>query len=594
MQMKYGTSLKELKSEIDSIKKRHPGLKDDSAFVFWFISAYLIEDREEAAAKSALTGKQGGHGGEKNIDAIYINEKNNQCNIIQGKFHISDGVKEKRNDVLSFADLALKPWESQSALDVFYSKLDPIVAEKFSRLVDLVKNKKYRLNLYYVTTGTCSQTIIDEAEYKVGQAQGLTNIAVLTQKDVLRTLRDYLDDITPHIQPLKLKIISEGAIQNEGSIHRFDPNTKIESWVVSARGSDIAAMYNEVGRKLFAKNIRGYLGNTNINESISSTIRGEPDNFWYYNNGITIVCDFARKQEEGGEDFITLEGAQIINGQQTTITLNKNQKNLKNTNILVKIIKVPREELDIDYDRLINSIVKAANWQNYISPSDLVSNDSIQVFLQKEFRQVRYQYIRKKTTKIEARKDIGQCDWQIGKLELAQAVGSCIFDPIVVRRGKEGLFEDPYYKSVFGSKSISFYLSKYWLMKEVQNAARGHPERAYAKWLVQNFIWREIGKDINTGSAEKKFRYSCERRIENVKTPLNNALVNIFRGAIKYYRLNRGKGEAAKDISKFFYQDKLHNKFAEFWESIDNPYKKRVVVALNKFRQDLQQLDINE
>lgn len=325
----------DLKNEIDSIKKSHPGLRDDSAFVFWFLSAYLIEDKYDAA-KSHLTGKQGGRGGEKNIDAIYIDEKNKQCNIIQGKFHVSDGVKEKRNDVLSFADLSLKPWESQSVLDAFYSKLDPIAAEKFSELVDLVKNKKYRLNLYYVTTGTCSQTIIDEAEFKVGQAQGLASISVQTQKGILRTLRDYLDDITPHIQPLKLKIVSEGVIQHEGSIHRFDPKTKIESWVVSACGSDIAAMYHKEGRKLFAKNIRGYLGETGINDSISNTIKKEPDNFWYYNNGMTIVCDLARKEQQGGEDFVIIEGAQIINGQQTTIELNRNQKDSRNTNILVR------------------------------------------------------------------------------------------------------------------------------------------------------------------------------------------------------------------------------------------------------------------
>lgn len=256
--MKPKISLTELKDEIYLIKKRYPTFKDDSAFVFWFLYAYLV-DKEEVA-KSSLTGKEGGRGGEKNIDAIYIDEKNKQCNIIQGKFHSHEGVGEKRNDILAFADLAFKPWESKSVLEAFYSKLDPIALDKFKELVNCVRNRKYGLKLYYATTGTCTETIIDEAKSKVRQTEGATEISILAYKQILRLLKDYLDDITPHIQPLKLRVVSEGTIQHEGSIHRFDPITKIESWVVSACGNDISEMFSKVGRRLFAKNIRGWLG----------------------------------------------------------------------------------------------------------------------------------------------------------------------------------------------------------------------------------------------------------------------------------------------------------------------------------------------
>ena len=106
--MKAKATLGELKNEIALIRKRYPAFKDDSAFVFWFLHAYLTD--KEDVAKHALTGKEGGRGGEKNIDAIFVDEKAKQCNIIQGKFHISEGFSEKRNDVLSFADLRLLPW----------------------------------------------------------------------------------------------------------------------------------------------------------------------------------------------------------------------------------------------------------------------------------------------------------------------------------------------------------------------------------------------------------------------------------------------------------------------------------------------------
>jgi hypothetical protein len=590
--MKLKISLDELKDEIRLIKKRYPTFKDDSAFVFWFLYAYLV-DKEEVA-KSSLTGKEGGRGGEKNIDAIYIDEKNKQCNIIQGKFHTYEGVGEKRNDILTFADLAFKPWESKSLIESFYSKLDPLALDKFKELVNCVKNRKYSLNLYYVTTGTCTDTIVNEAKLKVRQAEGTPEIFILAYKQILRLLKDYLDDITPHIQPLKLRVVSEGTIQHEGSIHRFDPITKIESWVVSACGIDVSEMFSKVGRRLFAKNIRGWLGDTDINESITETIKKEPDNFWYYNNGITIVCEDAKKEQQGGEDVIVIDGAQIINGQQTTRSLNSNEKGSKNTNVLVKIIKIPRDEADIDYDKLINSIVRATNWQNYIRPSDLVSNDYIQVFLQKELRKAGYQYIRKNMSKTEARAFFGQGYFQIDKKEMAQAVAACLFDPVIVRKGKEGLFEDPYYKSIFGSKNISFYLSKWRLMREVQYAARGYPERAYAKWLVLNFIWDQIGSDINSGYSERRFRYACEHGTYKVLSHLNRVLTYTFRAALNFYRLKRGEGEKAKDPSTFFQRNKLDVAFKIYWRSNKNPYKSKVKDYIKKFRADLAEIEIEE
>lgn len=589
MNKKPKITLNDVKHEIDAIKQRHPTFKDDSAFVFWFLFAYLVD--KETIAKESLTGKEGGRGGEKNIDAIYIDEKNKQCNIIQSKFHSTEACAEKRNDVLSFAELGLMPWESKGVLESFFKELDAIALEKYREVIHCVKTKKYSLNLYYVTTGKCSDTIIEEAEARVRHANGAVSIEIIPLKKVLKIFENYTNDITPHIQPLKLKIVSEGIVQHEGLIHRYDPKTRIESWVLSVCGQEVGEMYKKVGRKLFAKNIRGYLGSGDINESIADTIRKEPSNFWYYNNGVTIVCDDARRETRDGEDVIIIEGAQVINGQQTTRTLEINDS--RDTNALVKIIKIPSEDDDcVDYDKLINSIVRATNWQNYISPSDLVSNDYIQIFLEKELRKVGYQYIRKTMSKSEARSWLGQGYIQIDKKEMAQAIGACHFDPVKVRKGKEGLFEDPFYKGIFSSKQLSYYLSKYWLMREVQYGARGFPERAYAKWLVLHFLWSKIGSDIGSGYAEKRFRYTYEHSIAKVQTLLHKSVVSVFRAALQYYRLNRGQGEEAKDVSSFFNIQKHHIAFNKFWDSGKNTHKKEFNAYIGRFRKQLNELEI--
>jgi hypothetical protein len=139
------------------------------------------------------------------------------------------------------------------------------------------------------------------------------------------------------------------------------------------------------------------LGNTEINKAIASTISDEPRNFWYYNNGITIVCDRAKKEQHRGEDVLKVDRPQVINGQQTVRTLSEAESD--RASVLVKVIKIPRENLNEDeYDDLVRSIVKATNWQNSIKPSDLVSNDKVQVFLERELRRVGYHYLRKRQT----------------------------------------------------------------------------------------------------------------------------------------------------------------------------------------------------
>lgn len=584
--MKQKITFQDFKDEISAISKRYH-LKDDASFLFWFISAYLTD--KENDIKESLTGKEGGKGGDKNIDGIFIDYKAQQCNIIQGKYHITEDKAEKRNDVLQFADIGILPWESKSTIEKFYKDLDPQIISKLKEVINCIKRKKFDLNLYYISTGKCTKTIIDEAKDKLKYVS--SQIFIYPIEKILYFYRNYLEGIVPAIPTMRLRISSEGRIQNDGLIRRFDPEKNIESWVLSVNGNDIGSMFEKAGSRLFAKNIRGFLGSTKINESMAYTIKKEPHNFWYYNNGVTIVCDDVKRETKGKNDLLLIDGAQVINGQQTTRILSKD--NAKDTNVIVKVIKIPRNwNHDGEYDSLVNTIVRATNWQNFISPSDLVSNDYIQIYLEREFRKKSYQYIRKRMNKTEARREQGQGYFQMKKDELAQAVASTLFDPVVVRKGKEKLFEDPYYKSIFSSHDIAFYLSRYWMMRKVQYAAKGYPRRAYAKWVVLNFVWKDFGNKIDSGTIERKFRYICECRISNILDTLNVTISSVYRAALKFYNLNKGEGEEARDESTFFQLSKLHDRFNDYWYSKKNKYRKIYGMNKNKFLNKLIDVDI--
>ena len=54
--------------------------------------------------------------------------------------------------------------------------------------------------------------------------------------------------------------------------------------------ADIADWYNKYKEKISSKNIRGFKGETAINERIIDTLLTVPENFFYFNNGITMIC----------------------------------------------------------------------------------------------------------------------------------------------------------------------------------------------------------------------------------------------------------------------------------------------------------------
>jgi hypothetical protein len=217
-----------------------------------------------------------------------------------------------------------------------------------------------------------------------------------------------------------------------------------------------------------------------------------------------------------------------------------------------------------------------------------MSNDRRQIEIEREFRKLGYQYLRKRQTKGEAKRASGgQFRYLVKKEELAQAVAACEFDPRLLREGKEGLFEERYYGSIFDRSSPQHYLSRYWLMRKVGYAASGYPERAYAKWLVVHFIWARLGPVVRVATTADRFRSECERNGE-ATWPLIRAIDAVFIAALRFYRRRRGKGKHAIDVSSFFRRAGLHHHFDRFWRGSTNSSRPAFKKAWIRFEKSLR------
>jgi hypothetical protein len=579
---------RDLRTEIADMRERFPRLQDSELFVGWFLTSFVTES--EAEAIGALVGGAR----DKGLDAIFVDDPAKKVFIVQGKYRQRfSGTLEHRSDVFTFSDLA-QTFSNDEMFSSFVDGLDSAARAKAEDARKRIRNRGYRMQLYYVTTGRCSSALSKEADRLVRRAELPADIDVIDGKRILRLLSDYLDGVAPPVPMLELEIESGHGIKLGGVLQRYDGNTEIESWVIPVNVRHIADMYERSGIRLFARNVRGFLGDTPINRNMEATLHREPEYFWYYNNGITIICDEAEELSRGGRKLMRIVNPQVINGQQTTRTLHDKASRTSKAAVLVRVISVPREsgEETSRFENLVSKIVAATNWQNAIRASDLMSNDRRQIELERNLRKLDYQYLRKRQTKGEARRHAGvRHRFIVKKEELAQAIAACDLDPSIVREGKERLFEERYYDQVFPNADPTYYLPRYWLVWYVSYTARGYPARAYAKWLVTHFVWQTVARVLKTRQLKNLFIKENERYFMAPVQRLCNAA---FRGVNAFYRARRGTGEKAIDVSTFFQRKSLHRDFARFWSRTTGSYRGQFARAVNNFRAEMHRITIEE
>ena len=156
-----------------------------------------------------------------------------------------------------------------------------------------------------------------------------------------------------------------------------------ESLIVNISALSLKNLYEQYGyRGLFAQNLRYYVKNAKIDGNIIESIQEHPEKFWYYNNGVILICD--DYIIEG--DSILVQNFSIINGGQTTKLIGETEFT-QDFYIQCKIIKNKYEAAD---DRLefIANVAEASNTQKPIKDKDLIANRIEQRLLKKQLADV--------------------------------------------------------------------------------------------------------------------------------------------------------------------------------------------------------------
>lgn len=567
----FDVTLDDLQAILEELNFNYPKFKVEDLFVLWFLLAYVTDD-EQKAADSVTNGPN-----DAGLDAIFIDDAAHLVCLVQGKYGETLGKKnEKRNDLMDLAHKAQLFEQSKSSeFKELIANASPAVASRLRDARTRIQKNGYRLSLYYVCLGKCSTKLRKEAENAMRTVTCESSIDIISSKNILKLVRDYLDGVAPPIPSVGLEMERGAGIGVNGIYQRYDNRSKIESWVFSMRGDAIADLVETYRKRLFARNIRGFLGEaTPVNRAMKNTLTTEPSRFFYYNNGLTFICDEAEKTSAKGKDILRVTNPQIINGLQTATMLRNEIERAGNASVIVKVVQIPRDTTGggEEFDSLISHIVAGTNWQNAIRPPDLMSNDRRQIEIERELRKFRYLYLRKRQSKSEAKNlSGGKYFWAVYKEDLARTVAGCDLDPIIVRSGKDKLFEEELYSQVFPNSDPYYYLPRYWLGREVSFCSKGYPERGYAKWLVLNYVWSRLASIVRTKKYADAFRVMAERKEADLVAPLRRAIAHVYQATLRNFRANRGIGEKALDISTYFRNTRgLDREFQRYWVSNKN------------------------
>jgi hypothetical protein len=214
-------------------------------------------------------------------------------------------------------------------------------------------------------------------------------------------------------------------------------------------------------RHIFEANVRDYQGSTEVNQEIRATLGTGKEDFWWLNNGVTVL---ASKAVLSGKT-LTIEDPQIVNGLQTSTEIHKHFSGAGPSDdtrtLLVRVI-VPEDPSSRD------RVIKATNSQTSIPPASLRATDKIHRDIEEYLKPFGLYYDRRKNF---YKNEGVQVDKIVGIPYLAQAVMAiALRRPDNARSRPSSLLKkDDDYKQIFDAdRPLVLYYNCTVIMKRVE------------------------------------------------------------------------------------------------------------------------------
>ena len=259
---------------------------------------------------------------------------------------------------------------------------------------------------------------------------------------------------------------------------------------------ELHRIFEEHGDRLLERNVRRFLGHANrINTDIRDTLLNpeKSPNFYFYNNGITVVCDrFDFNALQRSDYQVRITNLQVVNGGQTCKTIHRtlrdNDTCAIESSVLIRIYQLPDESSEV-----VRDITRATNSQSPVDLRDLRSNDDIQKTLALGMEQLGHAYKRK-------REEVGNGPGVVTSSAVAEAVLAVWRERPHQAKFRRREHFDRLYDTIFNDLNAAQALLATLIFRMVERRRReggddSHAFLPYASHHVAMLIGREIRRE---------------------------------------------------------------------------------------------------
>lgn len=357
--------------------------KDEWAFNYWILDNIYNVDLE--VIETQITDYN-----DKGIDAYEFFEETKDLFLIQNKFYSDNSVLSKDYVINDFLVRPINSLKSNT-----YSRSEELqnIFNKYK------KHKDFTVHLeLYVTNNIINDSILNYIKgFNLKDPQFVAKVYYL---DDIK--EKYYGEIVQKTNKLTVSIdtVVKGTILNINN-DNYQLKNIIDARYVFTPITTVYRLYREAMEKkypIFDMNIREYLGNTGVNKNIIKTLYDKEDrvNFFYYNNGITLICSKMSSIKTVSSNInrnaeFKVDNPQIVNGCQTVNSIYEVLRNVdpnileeeyKDVFVMLKVLQI-NDSNDTE-NKLYKDIVKFNNSQNSINEKTFVSNNSLFIRYQKE------------------------------------------------------------------------------------------------------------------------------------------------------------------------------------------------------------------